>query len=118
MTNSPRLKPRDRELIETHLSDGLGVSEISVWEIAKKHSLGKLGLDQPIDEWLATAMAYPGVQLLPLTLSILIEATRLPSGFRSDPGDELIAATSRVLGIPLLTADQKLLDYEHVTKLT
>ena len=116
--NSPRLKPRDRELIEAHISDGLGVSEISAWEIAKKHSLGKLGLDQPIDEWLATAIAYPGIQLLPLTLNILVEATRLPGGFRSDPGDEMIVATSRVLAVPLLTADQKLLDYEHVTKLT
>lgn len=44
-------------------------------------------------------MAYPGIQLLPLTLNILIEATRLPGGFRSDPGDE------------------KLLNYEHVSKL-
>ena len=49
-----------------------------------RNSLGKRGLDQPIDEWLATAMAYPGIQLLPLTLNILIEATRLPGGFRSD----------------------------------
>ncbi len=115
--NSPRLKPRDRELIETHISDGLGVSEISAWEIAKKHSLGKLGLAQPIDEWLVIAMAYPGIQLLPLTLNILLEATRLPGGFRSDPGDEIIAATSGVLGLPLLTADEKLLNYEHVSKL-
>lgn len=118
VTNSPRLRPRDRELIETHLSDGLGVSEISVWEIAKKHGLGKLGLNQPIDEWLETAMAYPGIQLLPLTLNVLIEATRLPGGFRSDPGDEIIVATSRVLVVPLLTADEKLLNYAHVTKLT
>ncbi|MBC7815528.1 MAG: type II toxin-antitoxin system VapC family toxin [Planctomycetaceae bacterium] len=116
--NSPRLKPRNRELIEAHTADGLGVSQISAWEIAKKHSLGKLGLDQPIDEWMAIAMAYPGIQLLPLTLDILVEATRLPGGFRSDPGDEMIVATSRVLGIPLLTADDKLLNYEHDTKLT
>ena len=116
--NSPKLKPRDRELIEAHTDDGLGVSEISAWEIAKMHSFGKLGMDQPTDEWLATAMAYPGIQLLPLTLNILVEATQLPDGFRSDPGDEMIVATSRVLGIPLLTADEKLLNYAHVTTLT
>ena len=35
-----------------------------------------------------------------------------------DPADEIIVATARMLNVPLLTADRKLLDYEHVTKLT
>ncbi len=114
----PDLKPRHRELIESNRSDGLGVSVISIWEISKKYQLGKLGLDRPFDDWLKVALALPNLRLLELSQEILVESTRLPDGFRSDPADEIIVATSRVLGIPLLTADEKLLNYEHVTKLT
>ena len=114
----PDLKPRHRELIEYNRSDGLGVSVISIWEISKKYQLGKLGLDRPFDDWLKVALALPNLRLLELSQEILVESTRLPDGFRSDPADEIIVATSRVLGIPLLTADEKLLNYEHVTKLT
>jgi hypothetical protein len=53
---------------------------------------------------------------LPISCEIVLDATALPDGFRSDPADELIVATARVLGLPLLTADQKLLDYPHVTR--
>ena len=118
VSDSPRLSPRQRELIKTHRNDGLGLSAISIWEVAKKNQLGKLDLNQPLDDWLRVALNYPGITLLPLSSEILVESARLPGGFRSDPGDEMIVATSRVLGIPLLTADEKLLNYEHVTKLT
>lgn len=116
--DSPRLRPRQQELIALHEPEGLAISAISIWELAKKHQLGQFELDRSIDEWLLAAVGHPSIQVLPLTADILVEATRLPGGFRSDPGDEMIVATARVLGIPLLTADDKLLNYEHVTKLT
>lgn len=114
----PDLKPRHRELLEAHRSGGLGVSAISIWEISKKYQLGKLGLDRPFDDWLKAALALPDLRLLELNQDILVESTRLPDGFRSAPADEIIVATSRVLNVPLLTADEKLLNYEHFTKLT
>ena len=43
---------------------------------------------------------------------ILLEAG---VALRSDPADELILATARILSLPLLTADRKLCDYPHVT---
>ena len=33
--NNPRLTQRQRELINTYQSDGLGISIISCWEVAK-----------------------------------------------------------------------------------
>jgi PIN domain nuclease of toxin-antitoxin system len=50
-----------------------------------------------------------------LTREIVLDATALPDGFRSDPADEIIVATARVLGLPLLTADEKLCAYPRVT---
>lgn len=113
--DTPRLLPRYRELIEVHRKDGLGLSIISVWEVAKKHQLGKLELDRPLTEWIDVALKFPNVELLPLTREIVLDATALPDGFRSDPADEIIVATARVLGLPLLTADEKLSAYPRVT---
>ncbi len=63
------------------------------------------------------ALAYPGVQLLELTLPIVVKATQL-QGFHNDPADQLIVATAQVYGCPLLTADAKILNYPYVQVLT
>jgi PIN domain nuclease of toxin-antitoxin system len=47
------------------------------------------------------------VSILPITLEIARASTRLD--FSSDPADEIIAATSIVEEIPLLTRDRRIL---------
>ncbi|MDW7709690.1 MAG: type II toxin-antitoxin system VapC family toxin [Deferrisomatales bacterium] len=93
---------------------GLGVCAISLWEIAKGVELGKIKLPCPVEEWLALALAYPGVCLLPLTAAIAAESARLPGKFHRDPADQLIVATARILGCPLVTVDGKILSYPHI----
>ncbi|MDJ0707010.1 MAG: type II toxin-antitoxin system VapC family toxin [Leptolyngbyaceae cyanobacterium MO_188.B28] len=108
-----RLPQIHHELINQYKSQGLGVSIISCWEVAKLVELNKLALSHPVDEWIDTALAYPGVRLLDLTVPIVLESTQL-EGFHRDPADQMIVATSRVYGCPLLTADAKILAYPHV----
>ena len=60
------------------------------------------------------ALAYPGVRLLDLTPEIAIESTRLPDPFHKDPADRILVATGRVLNIPIVTLDSKILAYSHV----
>jgi PIN domain nuclease of toxin-antitoxin system len=36
------------------------------------------------------------------------------TGFHRDPADQIIAATSRILGLPLLTADRKMRDFSGI----
>ena len=74
----------------------------------------KLHLSLPIAEWLQQALAYPGIQLLPLTLPIIVDSTQLPGNFHRDPADQLIVATARVHTVRLLTVDAKILNYPHV----
>ena len=104
--------------LKGHESTGLGVSVISCWEIAKKVSLKRLKLGKPVPEWIAIALAYPGIQLLGLTPDIAIEANQLPGTFHRDPADQLLVATARTLNIPMLTGDAKILGYPHVALLT
>jgi PIN domain nuclease of toxin-antitoxin system len=105
----------------THLQinepTGLGVSVFSCWELAKKVEKGKLNLSLPIDQWIQKALNYPGIQLLPLSPEIAIESTCLPKPFHGDPADQIIVATARILNLPLLTADSKILNYSHVVTL-
>ena len=49
------------------------------------------------------------MQVLPVTLEIAATTTFLPSDFPSDPMDRIIAATARVEGLPLVTADERIL---------
>ena len=67
-----------------------------------------------IDEWLETALRYPGVELLALTPEIVVESTQLPGEFHRDPADQIIVATARIYDCPLLTVDNKILKYPHV----
>jgi len=109
-----RLTPALDRAIQTSQDAGIGVSIISCWEVAKLAELGKLHLLLPIAEWITTALAYPEVRLLDLTVPIVVESTHLPGTFHRDPADQIIVATARVHNIPLLTVDAKILGYPHV----
>ena len=103
--------------LQEHEPTGLGVSAISCWEVAKLVEHGRLSLPVAIDEWMSAALGYPGIRLLELSPQVAIESTRLPGAFHRDPADQIIVATARVNGYPLLTADGKILAYPHVSLL-
>jgi PIN domain nuclease of toxin-antitoxin system len=114
--NSPRLSQRHRQIIQERQDDGLGISIYSCWEIAKLVEYGKLELKFSIEDWLEIALSHPNLQSIDLTISIIIKSTQLP-GFHKDPADQIIVATSIISGIPLFTADEKIIAYPDVTTL-
>ncbi|PSB14881.1 PIN domain nuclease [filamentous cyanobacterium CCP1] len=111
--DNSRLSRRLQELLLAYQSNGLGVSIFSCWEVAKLVEKDRLNLSLSIDEWLNTALAYPGIQLLELTVPIVIQATQL-QGFHNDPADQIIVATAQIYDCPLLTLDAKIMNYPHV----
>lgn len=114
--NNSRLTPQHRQWIQQYQSQGLGVSIISCWEVAKLVEYNRLVLSFSVREWLEAALAYPGVQLINFQIPIVIEATQLV-GFHRDPADQIIVATARICRCPLLTADAKILNYPDVQTL-
>lgn len=109
-----KLTPGSQLAIQEHEAVGLAVSVISCWEVAKLVEVKRLLLPCPVGEWLDQALAYPGIQLVPLTPRIVVDSTQLPGSFHRDPADQLIVATSRILAYPILTADEKIRSYPHV----
>lgn len=114
---NPQLSQRHVQFIQDNEQEGLGVSAISCWEVAKLVELGRLGLDGSVEAWMEQAIAYPGIELLPLTPQIAIESTKLPGNFHRDPADQIIVATARVYNLTILTVDRLILDYPHVRTL-
>lgn len=86
----------------------LGLASISLWEIAKLAGGGRIELLQAPDAFLRELEAHPALAILPLTGRIAFESTQLGPAFHRDPVDQLIAATARVRGLRLVTADERI----------
>jgi PIN domain nuclease of toxin-antitoxin system len=102
------------EVIEAHETDVIGVSTISVWEIAKLVEYRRLELPCALHRWFDKAMKYPGIRLIELTPQIAIESSQLPGEFHRDPADQIIVATARTYDCPLITSDGKIQNYHYV----
>lgn len=93
--------PRERELLERN---EWSISAIVLWELAKLAQLGRIRLDLDDRE---VVRVLSGIHQWPISLEIARTSTRLD--FTGDPADELIAATSVVHQVPLLTHDTAIL---------
>jgi PIN domain nuclease of toxin-antitoxin system len=83
--------------------EDLAISDIVLWELTKLIQLKKLELDLHSQ---AFQKLLTGLTVIPTNLEIARISTALD--FRGDLADEIIAATSIVENIPLLTRDAKI----------
>lgn len=109
-----RLSDAQRGALAGGENDGIGVSAISCWEVAKLVELDRLELDRSVDEWLDLALNYPGVRLIGLSPTIAVVSTSLPGEFHRDPADQIIVATAMANDCPLASSDKRIIDYVHV----
>ena len=114
--DSPKLaKPHRRILRDTEKRKlRVGVSAISLWEIAKLVQTGRLSLTRSLDESLASIETSPFVDVLPLTATIAVESVALGADAPRDPADQLIIATARRHSLVLLTDDGLIADSDLV----
>ncbi|MXX15492.1 MAG: type II toxin-antitoxin system VapC family toxin [Gemmatimonadetes bacterium] len=92
------LRPAEQALLS---QNRWSVSAIVFWELAKLVQLGRLDMDLDDRDVIRTLSR---LHVWPIDLAVARASTQLD--FRSDPADELIAATSVVHDIPLLTRDR------------
>ena len=111
LNDRARLSPAQRDIVNAVDSKSpLLVSDISLWEVAMLHSLGRIRLLIPLREWLDKAAAPPLVQRYGISPAIAAEVAALPASFHRDPADRILVATARVLGVTLLTQDRRITD--------
>lgn len=109
-----RLSRAARTAIES--ADELGLSVISVWELATLERLGRLGLLPDVRTWVRRALAFRGIAPQPVTPDVALAAGSLLAPFPGDPADRIIYATALARDARLVTADRRLarLDPERV----
>jgi PIN domain nuclease of toxin-antitoxin system len=109
-----RLTPTQIEAIQASEEDMIGISAISCWEIAKLVENKRLDLPVSLERWFEQALNYPGIRIIELTPDIAVGSTRMPGEFHRDPANQIIVATARVYDCPLVTSDERILNYPHV----
>lgn len=104
-----KLSSKVREILE---NNSIGVSQISLYEIAIKQKIGKLSeLDLSISD-LINCLSKDGFEIISLKNSHIeaYERVQLIDTHR-DPFDRLLLATSLSENIPIISADEKFKGY-------
>lgn len=101
---SKSLSKRARRVIED--ADVLGLSPLSIYEVAYAHRRGRMLFELPLNEWLAESLSAD-ITVLPIIPSISATAGSLDWS-HGDPADRILVATAKVHGIPLVTADKRI----------
>jgi PIN domain nuclease of toxin-antitoxin system len=92
------------------LSNQIHLSIISAWEIAIKHSIGKLDIDGNTADFIHDAESN-GFIFLPINPSHLAVYESLPLIHR-DPFDRLLIATALDEQMPIISADKNIAQYD------
>ena len=107
-----------KAIVHASATGSLLLSVISVWELGMLEAKRRIHLHMPCEQWVAEALATPGLTVAPLTPEIALESTRLPDSFNGDPADRIIVATARRHRARLLTKDRTLVAYARRGHLT
>ncbi len=109
-------KRLSRRVLRELRDDGneLWLSPVSTWEAILLHAKGRIRLHGALRDWMANATAH--FREAPLTHEIVLTAQELPLP-QQDPADRFLAATAAVLGLVLVTADDRLLGMGKIATL-
>ena len=88
----------------------VAVSVISFWEAAMLVNRKRIVLPVPVNQWRMDWL-QSGLVEIPIDGRIALLSCQLEH-FHKDPADRFILATAMTQKIPLLTADQKILEWE------
>lgn len=83
--------------------------DVSLWEAATLLEKGRLSFTIRFEEWLEAAAHPRTVRLVPISPAIAAEVAALPKTFHRDPADRLIVATCRVMKLPLVSKDNRIM---------
>ena len=109
--NPGKLTSRARAVIADP-SQGVAVSSVTFWEIALKHALGKLELENVSPAELPGAAREMGLELLLLDPDTAASVGRLPRDRHRDPFDRMLVWQAIRGGLVLVSHDGSLASYK------
>lgn len=108
-SDDPRLSPKARQLFANPENE-VFLSSASAWEIATKHSAGRLPLPKPPGSYIPEQRKAHRIAPLPLDEESALHAARLPR-LHNDPFDRMLVSQAIIHGLTLLTPDEQISDY-------
>ncbi len=90
------------------------ISSISAWEVAFLVAKKRLKLTLDVTDWIAKSEMLPFIQFIPVDNLVGVKSVNLPQPVHKDPADRIIIATAITIATPVVTKDEKILDYPHV----
>jgi PIN domain nuclease of toxin-antitoxin system len=107
--DAPDLSPSARELFQDPDND-VYLSSVSAWEIAVKHSLGRLPLPEPPERMIPDLRKKHAIESLSMDEESALQLVRLPDLHR-DPFDRMLISQAIVGGMVILTPDALIARY-------
>jgi PIN domain nuclease of toxin-antitoxin system len=98
-----------REIRKAQQEGGCAIASISLWELALLFAKGRLRASGTVEASIREIVDRAAVSILEITPDIAGLAMAFPEPYPKDPGDRLIGATARALGITLITQDERIL---------
>ncbi|MDJ0765222.1 MAG: type II toxin-antitoxin system VapC family toxin [Myxococcota bacterium] len=109
VTDDQRLSETARSAFLDENND-VYLSAVSTWEIAVKHSLGKLPLPAPPDRFIPEQRSRHHIDPLPLDEIATLQLCKLPL-LHKDPFDRMLICQAIAAGAALLTPDEQISQY-------
>lgn len=115
-TEPTKLSKKARSAIRrASRAGGIGISAISLWELAWLATHGRLQLTGTVEAYLEEISSR--VAVLPITTKVAALANQFSTGYSSDPCDRIIGAAALADGMVLVTKDAKIRDCKQIQTL-
>ena len=109
LSGTPALPPRVAEMFRAPENE-VFLSAASAWEIAVKHSQGRLTLPEHPERYIPAEREARGIVALPIDEESALHTSRLPRLHR-DPVDRILVGQAIVHGMTILTPDSLITQY-------
>jgi PIN domain nuclease of toxin-antitoxin system len=100
----------------TKAENEIWLSPVSIWELRLLHDKGRVRLIPDAVSWINDNLTRLRIREAPLTfeVALAVSSLNLP---HNDPADGFIAATAKIFGLTLVTADEQLAKLADITVL-
>jgi PIN domain nuclease of toxin-antitoxin system len=108
-----RLRTATRTLIDDcwHAGGSIFLSSVTAWEIAVLVDTGRIDLDLPVEAWIDRFLDRPGIAPAQLSHRAACRSYQLHHLQTRDPADRLLVATAIELACPLVTYDERIVQF-------
>ena len=93
------------------------ISSMSIWEITMLVKKGRLEFKMDVNLWIKKCEQLPFLNFIPVDNDIAYHSVTLPSPLHNDPVDRILIATSRIHKKTIITKDERILNYNHITSI-